>query len=131
MRRRVSKATFPDQPGVYVVYERKNVTRPLYVGVAEKQSLRKRWRQNHLRPRAGSSSLRRSLGVHLGLVEKKLRLPSRYYPPEVEEAITHFLRAAFVEFFPTSSGKEAFDLERKMIARLRPKLNVSRGRRLR
>jgi hypothetical protein len=131
MRRRVSKATFPDRPGVYVVYERKNITQPLYVGVAEKQSLRKRWRQNHLRPRAGGSSLRRSLGVHLGLVGKKLRLPSRYYPPEVEEAITPFLRATFVEFFPTSTGKEAIDLEREMIARLRPKLNVARGRRLR
>ena len=129
MRRRVSKATFPDQPGVYVVYERKNVTRPLYVGVAEKQSLRKRWRQNHLRPRAGSSSLRRSLGVHLGLVEKKLRLPSRYYPAQVEAKITNFLERCFVELFPTATGKEAIDLEREMIARLRPKLNVSRGRR--
>ena len=131
MRRRVSKATFPDQPGVYVVYERKNVTRSLYVGVAAKQTLRKRWRQNHLRPRAGSSALRRSLGVHLGLVEKKLRLPSRYYPPEVEEAITCFLRAVFVEFFPMSSGQEAVDLERKLIEQLSPRLNVSRGRRTR
>lgn len=69
--------------------------------------------------------------MHLGLVEKKLRLPSRYYPPEVEEAITGFLRAAFVEFFPMSSGKEAVDLERKMIEQLSPRLNVSRGRRTR
>ncbi len=129
MRRRVSKATFPDQPGVYVVYERKNVARPLYVGVAEKQTLRKRWRQNHLHPRAGGSALRRSLGVHLGLVGKKLRLPSRYYPAQVEAKITNFLERCFVELFPAVTGRKAIDLEREMIARLRPKLNVSRGRR--
>jgi hypothetical protein len=125
---RVSDAEFPDSPGVYVVYEHQDDERPLYVGVAATQSLAKRWRSNHLAPRAGSSALRRTLGVHLERVEAKLKRPDRYYPPEVEAAITKFLRGCFIELYPTATGDEAKALEARKIRELSPMLNVARPR---
>jgi hypothetical protein len=64
-------------PGVYVVYAEGDA--PLYVGVAVTQSIRKRWESQHLKPRAGGSALRRTLGVHLALVETKLRTTQGRY----------------------------------------------------
>jgi excinuclease UvrABC nuclease subunit len=53
MRERIAAAAFPDKPGVYVVYGGDD--RPLYVGVAATQSIAKRWRQQHLKPRSGAA----------------------------------------------------------------------------
>lgn len=36
MRQRIDEAIFPEQPGVYVVYDEEDM-RPLYVGVAASQ----------------------------------------------------------------------------------------------
>lgn len=128
MLAQIREAEFPDSPGVYVVYENAEDARPLYVGVAAKQTLRKRWMSNHLRPRAGGSSLRRSLGVHLGLVNAKLRSPDRYYPKGVEEQIGSFLHGCWIELTPTSDGTQAKALEAARIRALDPVLNVARPR---
>ena len=128
MRHRVSMTAFPSSPGVYVVYENKGDRRPLYAGVAERQTLLQRWQKNHLRPRTGGSALRRTLGVHLGLVKQKLRQPKRCYPAEVEAEITRFLKGCWVELHQTKTGGEAVELERQLIRRLRPRLNVVRPR---
>jgi GIY-YIG catalytic domain-containing protein len=85
----VRDAAFPQTSGAYAVWG--DGDRPLYVGMAATQTLAQRWRRQHLRPRAGGSALRRTLGVRLGLVAEKLRRPERYYPAEVEAAITDFL----------------------------------------
>jgi hypothetical protein len=131
MRQRVGDAVFPDQPGVYVVYDDGD-TRPLYVGVAANQTLSERWRRQHLRDRAGGSALRRSLGVHLSLVEIKLRTQeSRYYPREVEAAISSFLNGCQVELFPVTTSEEADDLEVTLRKKLKPLLNISTARRRR
>jgi hypothetical protein len=121
----VMSAAFPDAPGVYVVYG--DDERPLYVGVAASQTIAERWHRQHLRPRAGSSALRRTLGVHLHLVATKLRTKDgRYYPPEVEAAITAFLSGLTVDFFTTADADSAKALERRLIHRLEPTLNVRR-----
>lgn len=88
-RIRVTDAAFPSNPGVNVVWEA-GLDRPIYVGVAARQSIAERWRGQHLRDRAGGSALRRSLGPHAGFVEKKLSVKrdGRYYPAEVEVKIT-------------------------------------------
>jgi hypothetical protein len=125
-RHPISGVVLPKQPGVYVVYGAGD-ERPLYVGVAATQTIAQRWHGQHLRPRSGGSALRRSLGMHLGLVTEKLRRPERYYPPDVEEAITKFLLACEVEVFPTETGEEARLLESKLIRELNPRLNVMRG----
>jgi len=65
VRELVRIASFPESPGVYVVY-RPGLERPFYVGVAATQTIAERWLKQHLYPRAGSSALRRSLGLHLG-----------------------------------------------------------------
>lgn len=125
MRQPVTQAELPDHPGVYVLWT--DGERPLYVGVAATQSLRSRWRGQHLRPRAGGSALRRTLGVHLGLVETKLRVSEgRYYPPDVEEGITAFLAECEIEFFVTNDAFGANALEARLIAELEPILNVRR-----
>lgn len=125
MQRHISEAVFPEAPGVYVVYT--DDKRPLYIGVAATQSIKKRWREQHLKPRAGGSALRRTLGTHLGLVEKKLRtVEGRYYAPDVEQAITRFLEGCKIEFYPTPDPASARALESKLIATLRPTLNVRR-----
>ena len=100
-------------------------TKPLYVRMAGAQTLRKRWREDHLRDRAGGSALRRSLGIHLRLVEEKLRLPDRYYRPDVETAITNFLHGCFNELHPTATAEEARRLEADLIRRVGPILNVA------
>jgi GIY-YIG catalytic domain-containing protein len=131
VRESVRSAAFPTSPGVYVLY-RAGEQRALYVGVAATQTIADRWRKQHLYPRAGGSALRRSLGLHLGLVATKLKISEgRYYPAEVESDITRFLESCDVELFPTATGDEADDLEVELRERLRPALNIGRGRRRR
>src|SRR4051794_33878796 len=113
-RVRIRDAAFPSQISAYIVWGEAD-DRPLYVGVAATQTLAQRWRSQHLHPRAGGSALRRTLGVQLGLVETKLRRPSRYYPAAVEAAITRYLARCAVEFFPASTADEARALEAEMI----------------
>ncbi len=127
-RARLATAAFPDAPGVYALYDSPDALVPLYVGVAATQSLRERWARQHLRGRAGGSALRRSIGVRLGLVSKKLRRPDRYYPPDVEAAITAFLNDAWIELHPTTTADEARALEARLITELHPVLNVARPR---
>lgn len=124
---RVVDADFPHQPGAYVVYESEADERPLYVGVAATQTIAQRWKRQHLYSRAGGSALRRSVGVSRGLVAEKLRRPARYYPPEVEQAVTEFLKACFVETYPTATAEDAKALEARLIRELNPSLNVARG----
>jgi hypothetical protein len=111
IRTEIQRTTFPGDVGCYAVYEDEEAERPLYVGVAAKRGLVGRWQRDHLRDRSGSSALRRSLGVHLGLVEDKLQRPARYYPPEVEAAITAALRRGCIELHPCGSEAEALLLE--------------------
>lgn len=117
-------AQFPDAPGAYVVFAGAGEHEALYVGKAARQTLRQRWSRQHLRNRSGGSALRRSLGVHLSLVDKKIVQPERYYPPPVEEEITRRLRSYFVELHETATGEEAHELKRRLIAELNPTLNV-------
>jgi GIY-YIG catalytic domain len=117
----------PGDVGCFAVYEDAKAERPLYVGVAAKRGLVERWEHDHLRNRSGSSALRRSLGVHLRLVEDKLRCPARYYPPEVEAAITTALRRGYIELYPCRSEAEALLLEGRLISELDPLLNVKRN----
>jgi hypothetical protein len=130
VRESVATAAFPNSYGVYVVYATIADERPMYVGVAGTQTIAERWHKQHLRPRSGGSALRRSLGLYLGLVEQKLRTSEgRYYPPNVEDAISAFLTECFIEFFPTSTTEAADDLEVELRQSLRPGLNVSQARR--
>lgn len=126
-RQPVSAAQFPPSCGVYVLYERGAET-PLYVGVAATQTIEQRWRRQHLRSRAGGSALRRSLGVHLKLVERKLdtKTDGRFYPPDVEMAITAFLNACEITFVVADSPATAAAEEQRLIDKLRPLLNVKR-----
>jgi hypothetical protein len=126
VRSRVGDTTFPDEPGAYVVYEAKNAAGPLYVGVAAGQTIRQRWTRQHLKARSGGSALRRTLGVHRGLVFEKLKRPERYYPAQVEEAITAFLQDCWVEVRPTTAAASAKALESTLIATVDPVLNVQR-----
>lgn len=124
--RRIAETEFPDEPGVYVVYREPGDRRPLYVGVAATQTLRRRWYGQHLRPRAGGSALRRTLGPYLAEVDQKLRQPERYYPPEIETAISAFLNRCWIELHTTATPEAAKLLEAELIPALDPVLNVSR-----
>jgi hypothetical protein len=125
-RLRIGEAEFPRSPGAYVVYSSREATPPLYVGVAATQTIRQRWQGQHLRNRSGGSALRRTLGVFLGLVGSKLKAPNRYYPAEVEEAITRFLERCYVELYGTGSAAQARSLEGQLIGELDPLLNIRR-----
>ena len=127
-RDRVREAIFPHACGAYIVFDPAR-ERPLYVGVAATQTIDERWRRQHLRSRAGGSALRRTLGVHLGLVERKLniRTDGRFYPPEVESAITDFLLACEIAFVVADSADAAKAIEQDLIRTLQPTLNVKRS----
>ena len=124
----VRDADFPSKPGVYIVWNASVDGVPLYIGVAATQTIAERWRRQHLYPRAGGSALRRTLGVHLGLVSQKLRRPQRYYPRDVEAAITSYLETCRIEFRPTRDAAQARALEDKLIQSLKPALNLRRSR---
>ena len=124
-RVRIRDAAFPSRIGAYVVWDEAD-DQPLYVGVAATQTLAQRWQRQHLYPRAGGSALRRTLGIHLGVVDTKLRRPSRYYPAAAEAAITRYLERCAIEFLPASTAEEARALEAEMIEHLSPKLNLRR-----
>lgn len=128
MRYADRSAEFPDEYGVYVVYESATARRPLYVGKAQTQTIRQRWIRNHLKNRAGGSAFSRSLGPHLALVDCKLSITrdGRYYPREVEREITETLHSYFVEWHTTATGEETSTQERKLIRDLDPILNVQR-----
>ncbi|MBC7782996.1 MAG: hypothetical protein H7144_04080 [Burkholderiales bacterium] len=125
MRHCINTIAFPESVGVYVVYANACNIKPLYVGKAARQTLSKRWKSQHLQPRAGGSALRRTLGIHLGLVREKLKRPERYYSPEIEEAITIYLRSCFIELLECANAVEAAELELKSIRTLNPLLNIS------
>lgn len=129
-RERVRDARFPAACGVYVVFDPASPERPLYVGVAAAQTIDERWRRQHLRSRAGGSALRRTLGVHLGLVERKLniRTDGRFYPPEVESAISAFLMDCEVAFVVANSPESARTMEKELIQAMHPSLNARRPR---
>jgi hypothetical protein len=118
----------PDSVGAYVVYApgAHDGARPLYVGKAGTQVAR-RWREQHLRDRAGGSALRRALGVHLHLVEQKLKRPNRYYPSDVEREITAFIERCGVVFYRAATAADASTLKAKLIHELDPILNAVRG----
>jgi hypothetical protein len=128
-RERVGEARFPAACGVYVVFDPASPGPPLYVGVAATQTIDERWRRQHLRSRAGGGALRRTLGVHLRLVERKLniRTDGRFYPPEVESAISAFLADCEVAFIVADSPEDARTIENKLIQTLHPSLNVKRS----
>jgi hypothetical protein len=63
--------------------------------------------------------------VHLGLVEKKLKLPHRHYPPSVEEDVTAFLGKCFIELYPAETANEARHLEAILVRKLKPLLNIA------
>jgi GIY-YIG catalytic domain len=132
-RSNISTTDFPTEAGVYIVWEASSDTRPLYVGVAATQTIEQRWRRQHLLNRAGGSALRRSLGTHLGLVDRKLSVSrdGRFYAPEVEQAITDHLRSCEIEFVPAASTEHARELEAQLIEELRPLLNKRRRPRVR
>jgi excinuclease UvrABC nuclease subunit len=110
-----------------VVWGPEESDRPLYVGKAN--NLRRRWARQHLRNRSNTSALRRSLGVHLGLVATKLKKPERAYPEQVEERVTAFLGDCALDLRPTATPEDALRLEHDLIASLDPRLNVQRKRR--
>jgi hypothetical protein len=126
-RSRIGDADFPSRHGCYVVWE-EGSERPLYVGEAVTQTIRRRWQGQHLRPRSGGSAPRRSLGVYLGLVERKLSVgrDGRYYPRPVEEQITRFLEDCEIEFAYPESGETISELQARLIRDLDPRLNVRR-----
>ena len=126
-RTMIGETELPGTVGCYVVYKTPNAERALYVGMAGERGLHTRWSRDHLGRRSGSSALRRSLGVHLGLVDEKLRRPNRYYPPEVEATITEALRSGYIELYPCASVEEARRLEMELISQLDPILNVQRN----
>src|SRR5262245_31906437 len=89
-----------EQATINDVKPRLNVGGPERVLPNSSATIASRWQEQHLNPRAGGSALRRTLGPYLGLVERNLsvRRDGRYYPADVEAAITSFLEACSVEF---------------------------------
>ena len=119
----------PESVGAYVVYApgAYDGARPLYVGKAATQGVARRWREQHLRDRAGGSALRRALGVHLHLVDQKLKRPDHYYPRDVEREITAFIERCGVVFHRAATAADASALKAKLIHQLDPILNVVRS----
>jgi hypothetical protein len=79
----LKKADIDDQPGVYAVYRGGH---PVYVGLAEKQSLRDRIWKNHSGRGAvmTGSAFRRNVAEHLGIASAR-DIKNRAYQPTPSE----------------------------------------------
>jgi len=110
------------EPGVYALYRH---GKPMYVGLAEKQSLRDRVWGSH-RSRGVSmtgSALRRNITEHLGIATAAA-IKKRPYPPTWADAarVVAWIDACQVTWIPCASSQEAHSLERDMKAEWMPPL---------
>jgi hypothetical protein len=111
-----------DSPGMYALYRD---GQPVYVGVAEKQSLRGRLWGSH-RGRGVSmtgSALRRNVAAHLGIASATAIKKSEYKPtPEDARRVVEWIDGCEVTWIACATPKEAADLERDMKREFRPHL---------
>lgn len=112
----------PHSSGVYALYRD---GKPVYVGVAERQSLRERIWRNH-RGRGvsmTSSALRRNVAEHLGIaraVDIKMRL---YQPSPADAArVVGWIDDGEIAWIACRSPREAHALERDMKSEWMPLL---------
>ena len=109
-----------DSPGVYALYRN---GQPVYVGVAERQSLRKRLWGSH-RGRGVSmtgSALRRNVAADLGIASATAIKKSEYKPtPEDARRVVEWIDGCEVTWIACASPNEAADLERDMKREFRP-----------
>jgi hypothetical protein len=112
----------PEEPGVYAVYRRHL---PVYVGLAEKQSLRGRVWGNH-RGRGVSmtgSALRRNVAEHLGIASAGDIKSGRYQPsPANAASVVEWIDECQLAWIECASPSQAKALEREMKAEWTPSL---------
>ena len=105
------RGDIPDQPGVYAVYRD---DRPIYVGLAEKQTLRDRIWKNHSGRGAvmTGSAFRRNVAEHLGIATAAA-IKNRTYQPTVEEiaAVRAFIDRCSIAWLACATADEAKALE--------------------
>lgn len=111
-----------DAPGVYALFRD---GKPMYVGLAEKQSLRGRFWGSH-RGRGVSmtgSALRRNVAEHLDISTARA-IKKREYRPKPEDArqVVEWIDGCEVAWIACATPKEAKNLERDMKAEARPPL---------
>lgn len=115
----VEWTTVPDQPGVYVIYEGREV---LYVGMAGRNgrgSLRNRLRDHH------SGQIVKMFAQYLFLARVQFLAEERITHPRHAKAACHRYiteRCSF-SYAATSDGSEARALENRLKAELSPTLN--------
>ncbi len=111
-----------DAPGVYALYRDGD---PMYVGLAEKQSLRGRFWGSH-RGRGVSmtgSALRRNVAERLGIASARA-IKKREYRPTTEDArrVVDWIDGCEVAWIACATPKDAKDLERDMKDEAKPLL---------
>jgi hypothetical protein len=118
----LTAAGLPEEPGVYAFY-RQHV--PVYVGLAEKQSLRGRVWGNH-RGRGVSmtgSALRRNVAEHLGIASAADIKSGRYQPSPADAAtVVEWIDECRLAWIECASPSEAKALESEMKAEWMPPL---------
>lgn len=111
----------PD-PGVYALYRDGT---PVYVGVAEKQSLRRRfWNSHRGRGRSMTgSALRRNVAEHLA-VASAVDIKARHYRPTDEDAarVVAWIDGCEVTWIACANAQEASNLEDALKAEWMPPL---------
>ncbi len=111
-----------DAPGVYALYRDGT---PVYVGLAERQSLRGRFWGSH-RGRGVSmtgSALRRNVAEHLGIsTAREIRKGEHRPTPEDARRVVGWIDGCEVAWIACASPREANHLERDMKAEFKPPL---------
>ena len=112
----------PECPGVYAVYRN---AQPVYVGLAERQSLRERFWGSH-RGRGVSmtgSALRRNVAERLGIASAS-DIKKRRYRPTTDDAsrVVAWIDGCDVAWIVCESASAAWQLEHDMKAEYRPPL---------
>jgi hypothetical protein len=101
----------PDRPGVYAIYRDGAA---IYVGLAEKQTLRDRIWKNHSGRGAvmTGSAFRRNVAEHLGIATAA-QIKNRTYQPTADEvaAVRTFIDGCSISWIPCATARDARNLE--------------------
>jgi predicted GIY-YIG superfamily endonuclease len=106
----------PSVAGIYIVKNKNGEI--IYIG--ETSLLSKRYMAHS--KRTYFSSLRRHIGTEiLGYQLQELKNKKRYFDPNEDLLVTHFLKTCLVSFYPVSFGR--YELESHLIKQHKPILN--------
>lgn len=113
-------AVFPEMDGLPIIY----------IGISEKQGLKKRDYRNHFKGTARKSTFRKSLGSLFQWQEDRIYDNTGKYKfnPICEQELTKWMHDNLLIYYWLITDTDIFDLETKLINELDPPMNIAKNK---